>query len=191
MERVTRSGVASTGSLGPLSLRLLPPPRGGGRTVEPSAAPSDSGPKRGAPSRGYLGFGPSPRECSSPGKSRRSGRTTPPPRPLPHIPSSRLGLEEPFLGRMCTRLQCPRSVMGVRGAGARRSTPSLAPTCTPDSDWGRGSSGALADCRVCRGESSQRGKILAAAPEAKRRFGCALLTGLTSQKFVLQRLSLQ
>ena len=89
------------------------------------------------------------------------------------------------------RLQCPRSVMGVLGAGPRRSTPSLPPTCTPDLDWGRGSSGALADCRVCRGESSQRGKILAAAPEAKRRFGCALLTDLTSQKFVLQRLPLQ
>lgn len=31
MERVTRSGVASTGSLGPLCLRLLPTPRSWGR----------------------------------------------------------------------------------------------------------------------------------------------------------------
>ena len=89
-------------------------------------------------------------------------------------------------------LQCPRSGIGALGAGQRRSTSSPTPTCTPDLDWGRGRFGALAGCRVRRGQcSGERGKTLAATPEAKRRFGCALLSGLTSQKFVLEGLSLQ
>lgn len=86
-----------------------PPPR----AVEPSLAPSDSRPMRGEPSRGYLGFGLSTGESSSPGRSpalRPDHSSSPPPS------ADSLPLGWGCWRRTLSRLR-PGSRLPVRGLG--------------------------------------------------------------------------